>query len=144
MGEGLEGTYNPFHLLAADGREAFLTVLDSDGAAVRPLEPGAHVICNRDPEDPSCEKTRWIQAAVDKLDLEAPLPKLFDAVVGVLSSHPSTENSFENPCVHTPEYGTRSSTVIALGEDRWRCWHAEGPPCETKFSNLTRLLDEIR
>ena len=68
------------------------------------------------------------------------------AAAGVLAAHPDPSNPFENPCVHTAEYGTRSSSLLAVaaGERRWRFRHAEGPPCEAKYANLTRLLDEIR
>jgi uncharacterized protein with NRDE domain len=143
-GDGLAETYNPFHLVAADGRESFLTVLADQGATTRPLGRGVHVVCNRDPEDPASLKVGVIRHALEAIDFERPIDQIFSALSGVLASHSHPSNPFENPCVHTPEYGTRSSTVLALGDDRWRCWHAEGAPCETKYGNLTRLLDEIR
>lgn len=144
MREGLAGMYNPFHLLCADGRSAFLTVLREHGAESHTLEPGAHVVCNRDPDDPSSGKTRWIREAVGAIDLSWPFARIFGALGDVLRSHPNTDRPLENPCVHTPAYGTRSSTIISLGEERWNYWHSEGPPCETKYTNYTRLLDAIR
>jgi hypothetical protein len=146
----LVGNYNPFHLLAADGRSTHLTVL-SDGAArsdgvaeTRTLEPGAHVVCNRDPADPASSKVGAIRTALAGIDPGQPLPALVEALCGLLGSHPNPSNPLENPCVHTHEYGTRSSTVLALGPRRWHWWHAEGAPCETKYGNFTRLLDQLR
>ena len=144
LGEDLASVYNPFHLLAADGEGAFLTIADGERASIRALEPGIHVICNRDPEDPASRKVGRIRQALAGLDPEQPIERLFGGLAALLGAHPDDSNPLENPCVHTPDYGTRSSTVLALGERRWRCWHAEGAPCETKYSNLSRLLDGIR
>ncbi len=136
--------YNPFHLLAADGRESFLAVVAEGSARLDPLDPGIHVVCNRDPDDPASGKSEAIRAAVEAMDLERPLGQIVAGLRGVLASHPDPLNPLENPCVHTPEYGTRSSTLLVLGGERWRYWHAEGAPCETKYGNFTRLLDEVR
>ena len=58
-------------------------------------------------------------------------------------AHPDPSNSLENPCVHRSEYGTRSSTVLAVGPDR-RTWrYADGAPCETKYDDFSRLLDDL-
>ena len=143
MRDGLQGTYNPFHLLYADGRQSFLTHLGERGVETRALEPGIHVVCNRDPEDPSSSKTRNIRKALTQIDLDAPFARVFDGLAAVLAQH-GEGDPLEHVCVHTPEYGTRSSAILALGEDRWRYWHAEGPPCQAKFRNLTRLLDDLR
>ena len=144
MRQGLEGTYNPFHLFYADGKQSYLTCLSENGAETRELAPGVHVVCNRDPADPSSSKTRHIRSAVAELDLDAPFPQIFEGLVRVLSQHRDGPDPLEDPCVHTPDYGTRSSAILALGRERWRYWHAEGPPCQAKFLNFTRLLDELR
>jgi uncharacterized protein with NRDE domain len=137
--------YNPFHLLAADGRSASLTLLSEEGPPeTRSLDPGVHVVCNRDPDDPASGKVAWIRDAAEQIPLDQGFEKIFAGLRRVLASHPSSESPLENPCVHTPDYGTRSSTILALGPERWRYWHTEGAPCEAKYSNLTRLLDEIR
>ncbi len=143
-GGSLVGRYNPFHLLAADGRSTHLTVLSAGAAETRTLEPGAHVVCNRGPADPASAKVGAIRRALGEIDPSQPLPALVEALSGLLASHPNPSNPLENPCVHTPDYGTRSSTVLALGDRRWRWWHAEGAPCETKYGNFSRLLDELR
>jgi len=144
MREGLEATYNPFHLFYTDGRESFLTSLTERGVKTEPLQPGIHVVCNRDPADSSSRKIERIRTALGRIELEAPFPRVFEGLNDVLGSHGQPENPLEQVCVHTPDYGTRSSAVLALGGERWRYWHAEGPPCQAKFRNYTRLLDDLR
>lgn len=143
LGNGLEATYNPFHLLAADGGGSCLLTSDGDREELRELEPGVHVVCNRERDDPSSDKVRALETRVAELDLEGGIDTILRGLVAVLGGHVDS-NPHEGACVHTPGYGTRSSTLLAVGDERWRCWHAEGPPCNTKYSNLTRLLDELR
>ncbi len=140
----LEGVYNPFHLLCADGKQAHLTVLREDGAETRALRPGAHVICNRDPDDPASSKVRDLQAAVSAIDFGLPIDVLLDRLAGLLSAHPHADDPLRNPCVHTQEYGTRSSTLIALGARQSRYRHSDGPPCEAKYQDFTSLLDGLQ
>jgi uncharacterized protein with NRDE domain len=144
MRQGLEETYNPFHLFYADGRQSFLTCLSEEGAETRELGPGTHVICSRDPADPGSGKVRHIQNAVARIDLGGAFDRIFEGLVEVLTEHGEGEDPLEHVCVHTPGYGTRSSAILALGEERWRYWHAEGAPCQAKFRDYTRLLDELR
>lgn len=136
--------YNPFHLLAADGTSACVLVGGEERWDLRALEPGIQVVCNRDPKDESSRKVQAIRSAAGQIDRRAGADALFLGLARLLGSHDGGPNPLESVCVHTPGYGTRSSTVLALGGERWRCWHAEGPPCETKYANLTRLYDEIR
>lgn len=137
--------YAPFNLLATDGRETWLIRRSEDGAQTRrALEPGIHVICNRDPDDPNSSKVQRIQAALAELDLTLPPERLVADLIGVLAGHPAGSNPFENPCVHTAEYGTRSSSVLMLGDSQRSYWYADGAPCETKYRDFTVLLDDLR
>ena len=132
--------YNPFHLVYADGREAYLTVQGDAGVTTTPLEPGVHVVCNRDPEDGTSGKVAALRRALERVPLRAPFGQIFDALKAVLRSHAHATNPHENACVHTEDYGTRSSAIIATGPETQGYWYAAGPPCETKFRNVSRLL----
>jgi uncharacterized protein with NRDE domain len=136
--------YAPFNLLSADGNETWLVRRTSDGQTARALDPGIHVVCNRDPEDPTSEKVRRIEKEIAAIDLGLPPDRLRQELFRVLGSHPSGSNPFENPCVHTAEYGTRSSSVIFLGESRRAYWYADGAPCETGYRDFSNLLDDLR
>lgn len=144
MTEGLEGHYNPFNLLCADGRETFVTSLDERRARTWPLEPGVQILCNRDVNDPSSPKITRIRERVAALDLEEPIDRIQRGLALILQSHDDPESPVGCVCVHTPDYGTRSSAIFALGARRQRFWYAEGPPCQTKYSNHSALLDELR
>ncbi len=142
-GEELPGTYNPFHLLYTDGREAYLSWLDEDGARTRALLPGIHVVCNRDEDDPGSNKISRIRESVERIDLAAPIEQILDDLQTVLGSH-ETANPLENACVHREGYGTRSSSVLAVGEGRSAYRYADGSPCNTRYEDINRLLDELR
>jgi uncharacterized protein with NRDE domain len=144
MRTGLAGRYNPFHLISADGRDAFLTVLREDGAETRELPPGIHIVGNRDADDPTSRKLGRLRAEVEAIDLESPLATILEGLRSVLGSHPDPSEPLENPCVHTPAYGTRSSSLIAVGSGPWCYWHAEGAPCQSKYENVSGLLDDLR
>jgi uncharacterized protein with NRDE domain len=136
--------YAPFNLLAADGRHTWLARLQGDHLQTRPLDPGIHVVCNRDPDDPSSGKVRRIEALLAELDLSVGLETLMMGLIQVLGAHPEASNSLENPCVHTGQYGTRSSTVLAVGPEQ-RAWHyADGAPCETKYRDFSCLLGDVQ
>jgi hypothetical protein len=44
-------------------------------------------------------------------------------------------------CIHSPSYGTRSSTIFAAQDGRALAYlHADGPPCTTPFVDRKALL----
>lgn len=144
MEPGLEGTYNPFNVLYADGRETFVTSLGEGGSVTRALDPGAHILCNREVNDTTSPKGAGLRRRLSRLDLGAPLEGLLGQLRALLQSHEPADHPLDAVCVHTPGYGTRSSSLMALGADRWRYWHADGAPCQTKYRNHTTLLDSLR
>jgi uncharacterized protein with NRDE domain len=138
------GSYNPFNLYLADGRESFVTHQREDAVDTEALEPGVHVLCNRDLDDLSVSKIARIREALGRLDLDARLEPLMDGLADLLRSHEPEGRPLEAVCIHAGEYGTRSSAILALGADRWRYWHADGPPCATKYRNLSKLLHGLQ
>jgi hypothetical protein len=108
----------------------------------RAPRPGIHVVCNRD------RATQLDQGRAAPRETGRHRPRrLPEALVAelfrVLGAHPDPSNSFENPCVHTAEYGTRSSSVLLAGPGRRAYWYADGAPCETKYRDFTALLDDL-
>lgn len=120
-----EGAYNPFQLLVADGRDAWLVVY-RDRPQVTRLEPGAHVVGNveeerfteileadsaqrsdasdasgrdaEDGEEPRARKLTRIRERVEKLMTE-PGRDHFDGLAGICREHveESRESGREGP-----------------------------------------------
>lgn len=130
--------YNGSWLLVGDRDSLFF--IDFTGlvaADAVKLSPGLYVLENRPLDKPSLKADHVIDALGPLTELEAALAKLRV----VLGDHQAAEGSRPN-CVHTEEYGTRSSCMIAHGEDPTShpsIWVADGPPCTTPFVTVSEL-----
>jgi uncharacterized protein with NRDE domain len=138
--------YNPFNLLYADGEVTYVTCQREEGLETLSLGPGCHVLCNHDINDETVPKVAQIKQELDRLDLGAPFGAIFESLADLLRSHADRGRPLDNVCVHARDmgYGTRSSSIWAIGERQRRFWYADGPPCETKYRNFTALLDELQ
>jgi uncharacterized protein with NRDE domain len=141
--ERLEGlprrAYNPFNLFIADRRDAFLiTYLDEPRRI--DLDAGVHVVGNADPEAPTPRILRLRERA-GRAAAEAP-GSVPAALQALCREHGPADQPLAATCVHTPEYGTRSSTLLQLADlpthDVMR--FADGPPCRTGFEDFAPLL----
>jgi hypothetical protein len=142
LGSLARDAYNPFNLFVADGREAFVVVYE-DGPRVEELRPGPHVICNADPDDRTHRKVgRLLESAEAAAAL--PAERLLGALADVCRDHAGGGTPVEDACIHGEGYGTRSSTLLALGDPGASAfWFADGPPCRTPYEDFTRLLHEL-
>lgn len=134
--------YNPFNLLVADRARAW--AFTYDGAATRiPLEPGACVIGNADPTLPPPPKLERIARRAERAAAAGAAGAL-DALAEVCRSH-GGGGALDDPCVHTPLYGTRSSTLLRLGERDGDgvLRFVEGAPCENDYVDYTPLLGRL-
>ena len=102
------------------------------------------MVGNRDADDPGSTKVARIRDEVSALDLRQPFADLVRDLTDVLGSHTDPEKPLENTCVHTPDYGTRSASILVSEGPERGFWYADGPPCETKFRNVSSLLDTLR
>lgn len=103
--------------------------LHYDGA-LRPVRfgAGAHVVSSdRDLDDP-----------------ELPEKRLFDALLAdgppddaALRSYLSSHGGDRPVCKHGDRFGTVSSTILVDGPEGPRLLHAEGPPCQGPFRDLS-------
>ena len=125
--------YNPFHLMVADPREAFLWWFDGDGSDLVELGPGLHVATERSPfgRDPRGEamRARW--------PVDPSPPRLRE----LLGSHAAPPRP--GVCIHLGDvYGTRSSAVIRLAPalQHSELFVADGPPCTAPFEDRSDLL----
>jgi len=139
---GLEaGTYNPFHLLYADGQgRAGLTWNDGRLVQQRWLEPGLHVLTERS-LGAGDDGTRVARARAALDGARQPVP--FEAWAELLRVHAAPDPR-AGTCLHVPAfgYGTRSSFVLRLGPDPAHalCAWTEGPPCTSPWVDGTKEL----
>ena len=131
---GADGArWNPFHLVVADARDAYLWWYDGEASRRVDLAPGLHVVTERSPEG-ACPRGDLVRA---RWPLDPTLPRLRE----VLTVHaPPPESA---TCIHRdPEYGTRSSSVLRLAEDLGasELYASPGRPCVTALEDLSDLL----
>nr|WP_244995525.1 NRDE family protein [Halomicroarcula pellucida] len=132
-----EAEYDGFNLLLADENAALL--LEWDGQlAVRNFQPGVHVVVNvgadGDYRIPGHRPDVGEQQAVNadrlreaiQVDPGEGLDDWLDRTSETIADHDY------GVCVHGDGFGTRSSSLIALGEHR-RYEFAAGPPCTTEY-----------
>ena len=153
--------YNAFNLLLGDG-DALVAAYarrDSAAVAIEELAPGkTWILANDRIGSPDFPKTqRAMELAAPLVTLE--LPALADGARAMLGDHekpplervpPPPEGShfphallreLQALCIHTPVYGTRSSTLVALEPGRVATYlFADGPPCTTPFVDVTARL----
>jgi len=135
--------YNPFNLLLAsvDAAGVFNNVTGHMRGTALP--PGVHLLTNLDLDDTECPRIaksyRLFDAARALLHDEA-LPRFRAELRRILSDHstpldPRAAGPANNLCMHTEQFGTRSSTLLVYtaAARRFRMWHADGAPCRTEW-----------
>jgi len=126
------------------------------------LGEGIHVLTNDrigSPDFPKADRALTLVAPAQAM----PWPELARALHTALGDHelPSEDRVPEPPpdapfgrdlvrqlqalCIHTPAYGTRSSTLMALGESSVLHYlYADGPPCTTPYRDVSDLFQGER
>lgn len=134
------GAFNPFNLFVADREQAFVVVYD-ESPTLRSLAAGVHVIGNADPNDRGVPKLARLLDRAEDAVRRAPSDPL-DELADLCRDHEDDGRSRASACIHLGAYGTRSSTLLRLGDDpgdgAWR-W-ADGPPCATPYRDISGLL----
>jgi len=134
-GRGLPSTGS-----AAEGRRGWIEL----------LPPGIHVLCNDRLGAAGFPRGARLHDAIAR----APLawPAVVPALEAALGDHthvepdpsplaPELARALTATCIHSPHYGTRSSTIFAAGAAGALAYlHADGPPCTTAFHDRQELL----
>ncbi len=151
---------NSFNLMFGDARALRVAYgrRERREVTVEPLGDGLWVLPNDRIGSPDFPKARRARALVEP-HAGAPWPELEASLRRALADHdrppeaslptPPADSRFtaalvrelQALCIHTPAYGTRSSTILALSERGVeRYLYAEGPPCTHPFHDVTSLL----
>jgi uncharacterized protein with NRDE domain len=138
------GDYNGAWLLVGDRTSLYFVDFTGSPASARPLAPGFHVLENRALGEPSLK----VDLVHDMLGAPVGGDAVVEAFRRVLADHRIPEGD-ERPnagsCVHLDEFGTRSSCLVRVGASPSalpRVWVADGPPCETPYTEVSRLWVE--
>ena len=131
--------FNPFHAIVADQRTA--RVIWSDGHALHSLilGPGVHVITESSFQAAPPARAQRIERLLRSLQRFDP-----DVLTHVLSDkHPG---GMDSPFVDLEEfeYGTRSSAIVGLAEDRSLFWESATRPNPSSFVERSAELHGIR
>jgi uncharacterized protein with NRDE domain len=152
--------YNPAWLLVGDRHTLTLVEIVPDRApTLRSLGPGVHVLENVAPDEPSAKVDRVraeIEASRHRGDtltsaLEAILsdhtlpPQVVQQAEGEDGKADGVDESWVRPeatlacCVHTEEYGTRSSALVLVPREQGppSMMIADGPPCTSPFVDVS-------
>jgi uncharacterized protein with NRDE domain len=157
--------YNPFNVLVGDAEALDVAYArrEARSVAIESLAPGTWILPNDrigSPEFPKTGRAETLAHPLLAATIED-LPRLARALLGD-HTMPALEAIAEPPpgawlsrdmlralqaiCIHTPVYGTRSASVVALGADGKveRYLFADGPPCTTDLVDCTSLVRGAR
>jgi uncharacterized protein with NRDE domain len=148
-----EEAYNPFHCFVADREQAFHLVY-RDVPKLQVLAPGVHVIGNVDPrEEPAPKADRVREQVLQGIPghrgagerREQTPADVLRELAAVCSEHGTGGGGVGDTCVHLGAYGTRSSVLLALGDDEEasRLLYADGAPCDSEYEDHSTLLLEL-
>jgi uncharacterized protein with NRDE domain len=120
------------------------------------LGRGIHVLCNDRLGAPGFPRAARLTDAIGAaLDRGVGWPALAAQLAILLGDHtrtaladtppshlpPEVARELTATCIHTPAYGTRSSTILAIAPGQLIDYlHADGPPCVTAFVDRKSLF----
>jgi uncharacterized protein with NRDE domain len=149
--------YNAFNVLFGDARALYVAYARDHEAkvAIEKLERGIWVLNNDaigSQDFPKASRATDLASAVKDLpwrELSTRLPAILgdhelppiDRIREPAPGAPLTREqlrTLQAICVHTPVYGTRSASIVAIDEGSTRSFlFADGPPCVTPFVDAT-------
>ena len=135
--------YNPFNLFMADRERAVVVTYEGSPRRID-LEPGAHVIGNADPELPTPKLARIREYASHVA--RGATERAPESLAVICRDHEGKGDTFQDACVHAGGYGTRSSTLLVLGDPDSESgfWHAGDAPCRAEYEDFTPLLHDLQ
>jgi uncharacterized protein with NRDE domain len=138
---GHKETYNPFTVLYADGQSAGVAFNEQNRITLRSLNPGLYVFSSAAEVDTASGKAdrtygRFITCATE-LAPQTTSGGWLDRLKTLLSDHSavSEKHPRDAVCVHGPESGTVSSSVVlfSAARRRFESYFCAGPPCQNSF-----------
>jgi uncharacterized protein with NRDE domain len=143
--------YASMNLVWGDARGVSVAYVRREGSLeIARLPRGIHVLCNDRLGAGGFPRGVRLHAAIDRAPRR--WPELVPALEAALADHtrvdpppshlpPELARELTATCIHSPAYGTRSSTIFAADHGRTLAYlHADGPPCTTALVDRSALL----
>ncbi len=135
--------YNPFNLLFGDAGGLRVAYSRSQAAAIEiaGVPTGVHALLTDRLVSPGPDVPPKLVTPFSELPrlAETPSPDLVPQLRRLLSDH--RHPGLAAMCIHTPSYGTRSSSLLTLAPGRVTgYWHADAAPCQADYGDFTALL----
>ncbi len=134
--------YNAFNLLVM-GTESALWIAYDGKPDTHALEPGLHILANRNLDDPQSiriQRARDLIEPVQGCSLDDLIPYLQSAC----RDHQEAVTNRDTMCMHREEtkYGTVSSSILAVAPDflQSRYLYVDAHPCESIYQDHSGLF----
>ncbi len=131
--------YNAFNLMVVNANSALWIAYDGN-PDVHPLEPGLHILANRnlnDMESLRVQRARDLVEPVQYRSLDDVMPHLQRAC----RDHQYDVADRDTICMHRDDtkYGTVSSSILAIAPDlpQSRYFYADGHPCDSAYRDVS-------
>jgi uncharacterized protein with NRDE domain len=136
-------TYNPFNLLVADREQVHAITYRSAPRRIE-LDSPVIVLGNADPTEPPTPKLSRLETRA-QLAAGASAETVLGELAALCRSHEGGGDASDDACVHADRYGTRSSTLLRMGEtnDDTELQYADRAPCVSEYRDYTSLLREL-
>ena len=151
--------YNSWNLVFGDAELAEVAYGRSDREELEfePVPEGLSVLPNARLDEPDHVKIAHARALVEPA-VDAAWPDLRRTLAAALADHERVPlDSLPEPgpgarfpremireltalCIHTPEYGTRSASIVRLEAGKVELSYAAGPSCRTEFQDAAAML----
>jgi uncharacterized protein with NRDE domain len=136
------GRYAGANFICADAKNAFV-IHGGDHVEAVELAPGLHVVTNTNVDDWNDERQELVRRLLTLHRLDSAVA--FLAVASrAFSRKPDTQGR-RGVVIHGPEFGTVSSTLLALPKKTHNAvYHfCPGPPSENGYDDLSALLRQV-
>ncbi len=135
--------YQAFNLIVCDAESGWVIYNNGEQHEVLPLEEGLNILGNQDLNDATDDRSQLAHRLLTLQNLDSPVK--FLAVASKVFARSPTPTSRASMVIRAHDYGTISSTLIALSpKPRDAIFqYAAGAPDEAKYEDYSPMLRDI-
>lgn len=134
--------YNFFQLFVADKDKAIKIVYNGK-LEIKEYTEGIITLSNWDAIPEVCDyKSSLIESRIDSIKLDADFGTVLSGLKEILTEHSGKDMRYQI-CVHTDNYGTVSSSILAPFQNEPLFLYSIGPICKNRFRSYNEDLKGI-